>query len=214
MTWTLVVTSHGRWPYLEQMMRSVADLDFEFDRCVYSFDGVHDIVLKTGMAAPSDIVQLTTGSKRQGLTANLTQAWGALGSDEWVFHVEEDFLIHDAPLDEMRRTLEANPTVANMVLVRQPWGQHEIAAGSVLAAQPYELLDRGGWLQHQGGFWLNPFVAHSSTLRQLTPGVETSLTKQCLRLGLSFGYWGSVTDPPRCTHIGAQGGMGSPEWLP
>lgn len=213
--WTLVVASHGRWEYLGRAMESLTQAvgDEFFDRTVLSIDGTpYQFIPVPFIPTPSELH--STGS-RQGLTANLAQAWGALtDEDEWVFHLEEDFLVHDAPLDAMADALEANPQVANMVLLRQPWGAHEIAAGSVLKAQPYDLHDAGGWLEHEGGFWLNPFVAKASLLRSLTPGVETELTRQCLERGYSFGYWGGLDDPPRCEHIGAEGGMGSPGWRP
>lgn len=218
MSWTLVVTSHGRWPYLWRMMETALTPD-TFDRAVLSFDGV-DLKRNTiahNYLKAKGVEVLTTGPERQGLTANLTQAWGALTpDDEWVFHVEEDFLIGDAPLDEMRATLEANRDVAQMALVRQPWSHEEAAAGGMLYGPHLrgELVDEGGWLRHSRIFTLNPFVAHASLLRSLTPGVESTLTEQCLARGLGFGFWGGMADPPRVIHIGASGGMGSPGWLP
>lgn len=210
--WTLVVMGHGRWPYLTAATTGwSASLDIEeFDRTILALDGCEH--------APSPVSHhfthtVTTGPERKGLTANMAQALGALTpEDDWVFWVEEDFLIRDAPLDAMADTLEANPHVANMVLLRQPWGAHEIAAGSVYDAQPYDLVDRGGWLEHEGGFWLNPFVARASFLRTLQAGVESDLTAQCLARGMTFGYWGGRDDEPRCQHIGFSGGMGSEGW--
>ena len=212
---TLVVTSHGRWDYLNRALCSL-DLD-RFDRKIIGLDGMFPAGSGQGptgalMGDPGWDVRIT-GSRR-GLTANLAQTWGALTpDDEWVFHVEEDFLIHDAPLAEMAATLDAFPFVANMVLVRQPWNQVERRFGSVLPTIP-GLVDRGGWQEHRRGFWLNPFVAHASLLRSLCPGVEQKLTDQCLARGLSFGYYGGRDDEPRCEHIGAEGGMGSEGWLP
>jgi hypothetical protein len=205
--WTLVVMGHGRWPYLDRALQSVAD--FRFDRTILSFDGPG-----REFSPPSDVTVLSTGPERKGLSANLAQAWGALtAEDEYVFHLEEDFLVHEAPLDEMADTLEAYRNVANMVLVRQPWNAEEIRRGSVLRVQRFPLEDRGGWLEHTNGFWLNPMVAHASLLRSLKPGVEQHLTNQCLARRLSFGYWGGINDEPRCEHIGVEGGMGSDGWV-
>lgn len=214
MTWTLVVMGHGRWEYLERSMRSLDDaIDLQFfDHVIFSVDGGCKWRHQAWGLSTAEYHQLPS---RQGLTANLAQAWGALTpDDEWVFHLEEDFVVHDAPLKEMADTLDAFRNVANMVLVRQPWNAEEIRCGSVLRCQKWPLEDRGGWLEHRNGFWLNPFVAHASLLRTLRPGVEQELTNQCLRRGLSFGYWGDVNDPPRCEHIGVEQGMGSPGWKP
>ncbi len=214
---TLVVTSHGRWEYLQQTFMALESVvgpwSDRFDRCILAYDGDPNRWEPQSFANGWMMELVATGS-RQGLTANLAQAWGALTTeDEWVFHVEEDFIVRDAPLDEMAATLDAFPFVANMVLVRQPWNQVEQRFGSVLPTIT-GLVDRGGWQEHRRGFWLNPMVAHASLLRSLQPGVETSLTKQCLARGLSFGYWGGRDDEPRCEHIGSSGGMGSPGWKP
>ena len=195
---------------------SVQPIGHLFDRAVISLDGCSARDMdRAGITPLVDTTYLSTGKERQGLTANLAQAWGALTpDDEWVFHLEEDFVIEDAPLVEMAETLDAFRNVANMVLLRQPWNQEEIRAGSILKTHRFMLTDMGGWLQHEAGFWLNPNVAHASLLRSLRPGVESDLTNQCRSRGLTFGWWGGRDDPPRCWHVGSEGGMGSPGWLP
>jgi hypothetical protein len=208
--WTLVVMGHGRWPYLARALESVeatVGLEF-FDRKVAAFDGCQ----------PPDPIRAVfdsvwTSDRRKGLTANLGRAWGLLDrTDEYVFHLEEDFVLMDAPLGEMAATLEVNRDVANMVLARQPWAPHE--AAGVIRAQPGMKIAHGRWVEHQAGFWLNPMVAHASLLRSLKPAVEADLTAQCRARGYSFGYWGGLDDEPRCLHVGEVGGMGSPGWLP
>lgn len=205
--WTLVVMSHGRWPYLGRALESL-DLDF-FDHRVAAFDGceppkqIADVFHRTYSTA-----------NRQGLTVNLGNAWGMLGGDdEWVVHLEEDFVLLDKPWEAMASVLSENRHVANMVLQRQPWNAAEDAAGSVLATVP-GLVEHVDWCEHSAGFWLNPMVAHASLLRSLRPGVEVELTRQCVGRGYSFGYFGGRDDGPRCLHIGAVGGMGSLGWKP
>lgn len=208
--WTLVVTSHGRWEYLARTLAALNPIGDSFTRRIYSCDGCDPYEFFGGVEGST---YLSTGPERMGLTANLAQAWGALtAEDEWVFHLEEDFVVHDAPLDEMAGTLDAFPRVANMVLLRQPVNPAELRYSSVLPTIPGGVTERGGWLEHTAGFWLNPMVAHSSLLRSLQPGVEESLTRQCRARGLSFAYYGGLHDPPRCEHIGAEGGMGSDGW--
>jgi len=206
--WTLVVMGHGRWPYLQRALAALDDvvgLDF-FDRKVGAFDG----------AAPPPQIHAVFDSawysmSRRGLTANMGTAFAQLDPhDEWVFWLEEDFVVADAPLREMAATLEANPDVANMVLARQPWAPHEV--WGVMRSIP-GLTVEDGWSRHDAGFWLNPMVSHADLLRSLDPGVETHLTAQCRERGLTFGYWGTPDDAPRCLHIGAEGGMGSPGWM-
>ena len=212
MRFTLLVRSHGRWSYLRRCIDSI-DLT-QFDRLVLSVDG-------PAVGAPIDDGDgwgvLSTGPERLGLSANVAQAWGALGpDDEWVLDVEEDFVLLDAPLRAMADLLTAHRDVAQMALVRQPWSPEEHAAGGLLHGPHLQgdLIDEGGWLRQDRIFTLNPYLAHASLLRSLTPGVERSLTDQCWERRLSFGFLGAMADPPRCLHIGAEGGMGSPGWLP
>lgn len=212
MTWTLLVLDH-RPPemYYRDCIRRIDEvigLDF-FDRLVLSLDrdGADYVADKH---RPWDV--LHTGGGR-GLTANIQQAWDALGPDEWVFHVEGDFLIDDAPLVEMAEVLASTPRLANMVLLRQPepLAPGEVAWG-VYGAQG-GLVDRDGWLEHSNGFWLNPCVYHSSIALHYRAGTESVLTAQMAADGRTFGYWGGFGDPPRCTHVGTSGRMGSPGWV-
>lgn len=207
--WTLVVMGHGRWPYLQRALQSLDDvvgLDL-FDRKVGAFDG----------AAPPPAIHDVFDSawyseSRRGLTANMGTAFAQLDEhDDWVFWLEEDFVLIDAPIDLMASVLDDNGDVANMVLARQPWAPHEV--WGVMRSIP-GLHVEGRWSSHEAGFWLNPMVCRASLLRSLDPGVESSLTDQCRSRGLRFGYWGTPDDEPRCLHIGAEGGMGSAGWLP
>lgn len=208
--WTLLVMSHGRWNYLgaslTELDRTVG-LGF-FDRRVLSVDGGHRS--RPGVAAGDDWEVLITGS-RQGLTANLQQAWDALGPDEWILHLEEDFLVRDAPLDEMRAVLEQQPRVAQMVLERQPLNPSEVRSGGLLGGDNIPSWnDRGGWREQQHLFSFNPCVYHSSIAT--VAGTETVVTERLLAEGRTFGFWGAQGDAPRCEHIGVEGGMGSAGW--
>jgi hypothetical protein len=208
--WTLLVLGH-RDPelYRAECIRrldEVVGLSF-FDRLVLSLDrdGVDYVADKH---RPWDVLHSGGG---KGLTANVQQAWDALGSDEWVFHVEEDFLVDDAPLEAMRTVLVSYPHVAQMVLERQPVAPQEFAAGGLLGAQCIPTYaPRGTWREQDHLFSFNPFVAHSSVLTEA--GTETSVTQRLRADGWTFGFWGRQGDAPRVRHVGVQGGMGSPGW--
>lgn len=206
--WTLCVTSHGRWNYLSRALES-ADLS-RFDRVVGGFDGCHP-----PQSIRSSFDSVWCSESRNGLSANLGRAWGLLdASDEWVLHLEEDFVLLDSPIVEMAAVLDRNRDVAQMALVRQPWSPEETDG---LLYGPHlqgDLLDEAGWLRQARIFTLNPFVAHASLLRSVKPAVEQDLTSQLLGRGYTFGYWGGFDDEPRCLHIGAERGMGSPGWKP
>lgn len=210
MTWTLLVLDH-RPPemYYRDCIRRIDEvigLDF-FDRLVLSLDrdGADYVADKH---RPWDV--LHTGGGR-GLTANIQQAWDALGPDEWVFHVEGDFLIDEAPLDAMRSVLRSFPHVAQMVLERQPVAPEEWRAGGLLGAQCIPTwTDHGLWREQSHLFSFNPCVYHSSVAT--TAGTETQVTQRLRADGWTFGFWGRQGDAPRCHHVGVSGGMGSPGW--
>ena len=205
--WTLAMMGHGRWDYARQAVESIErtiGFDF-FDRTVLALDG------DSGECTVGPFDEVHRLSERSGLSANLAQLWKAVGDDEWVFHCEEDFVIGDAPLDDMRDVLEANPRVANMVLLRQPWNREELAAGSVLNVRPQDYVEHTRWVEHTRGFWLNLSVYHAS-ITEVGAGVEAQITERLE--GRTFGYWGGATDGPRCVHIGSCGGMGSAGWRP
>lgn len=210
--WTLVVMGHGRWPYLTKALESVeatVGLSF-FDRKVAAFDGCH----------PPDEIRTVFDSvwasdTRKGLAANLGRAWGLLDrTDEWVLHLEEDFVLVDAPLEEMAAVLDANRDVAQMALVRQPWSPEERDGMLFGPHIDGDLVDEHGWLRQSRIFTLNPHVAHASLLRSVNPAVEVSLTGELVERGFTFGFFGGLHDDPRCLHIGAEGGMGTPGWRP
>lgn len=213
MTWTLLALDH-RTQYIDQALAQLDEtvgLDF-FDRHVFAYDGS---LLPTQLPVSVRQFEITRSTHREGLIANVQRAWDALGPDEWVFHLELDFLVHDAPLAAMRGVLEANPSVAQMVLERQPANASETANGGVLGVDNIPTFDQWGnpgayWREQRHLFSFNPCVYHSSVASKA--GTETHVTQRLLAEGRSFGFWGAQGDAPRCEHIGVEGGMGSTGW--
>lgn len=215
MSWTLLVMSHGRWDYLGRSLLALDQLiglDW-FDRRILSLDV--DLAPQDGPGGVSWEVLATGG--RHGLTANVQQGWDALGPDEWVFHLEEDFVVHAAPLVAMAATLQQHPLVSQMVLERQPVNPSEFANGGLLGGDNIPTwTEHGGpkgpfWRQQRHLFSFNPCVYHSSVAT--VGGTETVVTERLRAEARTFGFWGAQGDPPRCEHIGVQGGMDSTGWL-
>lgn len=208
--WTLLAFDHRRpGLYRHRALRAldeVVGLDF-FDRLVLSLDG-------PGVDSAPDTHRpwevLHTGGGR-GLSANIQQGWDALGDDEWVFHLECDFLVREAPLKQMRDLLEAQPRLAQVVLERQPLSPAEVLAGGVCGADNIPTwTDRGLWREQEHLFSFNPCVYHSSVAT--VAGVEKVVTARLRAQGRSFALWGAQGDEPRVCHIGVEGGMGSAGW--
>lgn len=211
MTWTLLVTSHGRWDYLEQTLRTAqANIGSEFfDRKVITLDGC-----PRPKRLPDEWATVHL-NPRQGLASAVGAGWAVMRPGSWVFHLEEDFLV-DVDADTLRamaEVLRRTPRVANMVLVRQPWNEQEKAAGGVLESFVGDLDPHDWWVEHRRLFSLNPCVYRAELCESgWSKGNEAGMTERLVGEGRSFGYWGAVGDAPLCTHIGVEGGMGSPGW--
>lgn len=204
---TLLVRTHGRWDYLRQSLASIDPS--QFDRFILSCDGCWP---------PFDMAGWTVVSSpdRRGLSANIAQAWSLLEDGEWVFDTEDDFVIHDLPLAEMRAVLGETPNLAQMVLERQPVNPAEMANGGLLGGDNIPTWkDHNGWREQSHLFSFNPHLRRHD--RTLFPkgwgGTETEATARLRSVGWVFGFWGEQGDAPRCTHIGVSGGMGSAGWV-
>jgi hypothetical protein len=205
---TLVVRSHGRWPYLARCLGAVDALDLELERRILSVDG--DAPTEGVTVGGQSGWEIRATGTRQGLVANLRQAWDGLSG--WVLDVEEDFIVHDLPVAAMKDVLRENPHVAVMNLKRH--AVNAVEGTNILHGPHYrgEYVQHERWVEHRRLWSLNPSLFHSTRLIGITPGVEYDLTKQALAKGMSFGMWGQADDPPRCTHIGEEMGMGTPGW--
>lgn len=134
-------------------------------------------------------------------------AWGQVETD-FVFHLEEDFLLHELDVPKMVAVLQANPDLANLVLKRQPWNAEECAAGGIIECFPDSYEDCDGFVRHRRFFSLNPSVIPRHVIDMGWAGSEGDMTDRCLAEGLSFAFYGARHDPPRCTHIGEVRGCG------
>ncbi len=217
MTWTLLGLDHGRWDYVE---RALVALDEAvglqwFDRRVFAYDG-GCLPTQFPVSVRRNFDDLCFDGQRRGLAANVQRGWGALGPDEWVFHLELDFLVHDAPLNQMAAVLQSHPLVSQMVLERQPVNASEVANGGLLGGDNIPTFTAHGgpkgpfWREQRHLFSFNPCVYHSSVAT--VGGTERVVTDRLLDDGRSFGFWGAQGDAPRCEHIGVSGGMGSVGW--
>lgn len=199
----LVVITDGRTAYSEQCAATLPNLG-EFDRVLLVDDsGDREHTQRAWELFAPDVTQ--RHPTPQGGSASIRTAWETLRrwrSIDFVFHLEDDFTI-PAPVDvdAMCATLADHPHVANMVLRRQRWGAE--GPDGYIGDDPRAFTDRGGWLEHSRGFWLNPCIYHREIPERYDwqPGWHESHFSQTLT-GRTFGVWGRHDDQPRCIHIG------------
>jgi hypothetical protein len=211
----LVLITDGRFDYLAECVRSLrenVDLGW-FDRRVCVFDAAGGQRLEL---PGFDVIH---HEKRSGLAAAVRSGWEAVNGAEFVFHVEEDFTF-DEPVDleGMSNVLYRRQHVAQMCLLRGPWSPEEHAAGGIVEMHPADYRQRSDlygryWLEHDRLFSLNPCLIPGHIVDRGWPDTnEAGFTEQLLCHGYRFAYWGD--GKPQVTHIGVEGGMGSPGWKP
>lgn len=204
--YALVVTSHRGDKYLPDTLSTAGEMLPFFPTEIVTRDDVG----KVGMARGGRLARVIKWMPKtgRGLSASVAQAWSMVPTEiDYVFHLEEDFhLTAPVDLDGMADVIERDG-LANMALLRQPWTPEEETAGGYQQSPAYE--QRAEYLFHREGFWLNPCLIPADVIRQ-GGGNEPQLTEKHRDRG--FGVWGQRDDPPRCLHVGAEGGMGTPGW--
>ena len=201
----LMVITDGRWHYLRDTVASAeANLDWQFSYKLL----VDDSGSNTELAPQFAGFHYLKNAERRGLAGAIQAGWDNLPDCEYVFHLEDDFTFpQHVDVASMVKALEADDTLAQVALMRQPWGPDEIAAGSVYRAHPagtFSMTKRDGveLVTHRNLFTFNPCL-YPRHITDYGAGLEQDVTDSLRAKGYRFAYLGNVTDPPRCWHIGA-----------
>lgn len=200
----LLVITDGRWDYLQQTLQSaMANLGgVVFDQCILVNDS------DGGIAEAPRGWLVVNNPERLGLAGAIGAGWAALDHDiTHVFHLEDDFTFPEpVNVSEMVDHLDADPTLAQVALLRQPWSGEEHRAGSIYALNPGDYRECSGLVVHERLFTFNPCVYPSHIATEA--GLERDVTDRLLADGYHFAYLGGLDDPPRCTHIGVRRSVG------
>lgn len=184
----LLLIGDGRHDYRERTLRSAAVCLPPLDACAEVDDTAHDL----------------------GFAGAIQAGWDAIAEAraDYVFHLEADFTFNDTvPLAAMIAALDANPTLAQVALKRQPWNAEERAAGGICELHPGDFTDEGPVSRHRRFFTTNPSVYRASLCEcgwPQEPHSEGVFTHRLLADGFDFAFWGGRFDPPAVTHIGAE----------
>lgn len=162
--------------------------------------------------------QIAGTRHRRGYCDAIADLWQIIGAADqrYVFWLEDDFHLN-RPVDlvEMADTLDAHTEIAQLVLRRQPWFPHEVAAGGIIEAKPDSFTDRTGpdRVEHREHWSLNPTLFRTKLCRDQPwpkgPWCESKLGQQVLAdPDARLAYWGPSTDDPWVTHTGIRAGTG------
>ena len=156
---------------------------------------------------------------RSGFGGAIRSAWQHLrehSSADLIFHLEDDFTFRRRiGLDAMAHILDTNPHLVQLALRRQPWNEHERAAGGIVEQHPdayvdTEQHDDSGsfyWLEHRLFFTTNPSLYRRSLIEEHEwPDVRNSegIFSHHL-LGddrIRFGFLGARDSGEAVEHIG------------
>jgi len=218
MSLTVMVITDGRRECMEPTMRAMrANLVGPIDRVVIINDSADPAYAEfLDFAYPG--FERVHHQSRRGFGGAIQSGWDNLGDTDWVFHLEDDFVL-ERPVNllDMQATLCGQPHLAQLALLRQPWNADEWAAGGIVQQHPTEYQEhtspRGAWLEHRLFFTTNPSLYPKSLttlgwpegpqsegrfgmrlLREGMPGVEPTR--------LRFGFWGARGQLPLVNHIG------------
>jgi hypothetical protein len=148
-----------------------------------------------------------------GYVAGMQALWGYLdrrAQGSYVFSIEDDFVYdRDVDLAPMIDTLREHSALRQIALLRGPYYDREIEAGSVLASlkTPHELQNHRPYpfVTHRDHFTANPSLFHRSLVKTPWPSgqsTERLFGDAVLRDERArFAYWGS--GEPWISHIGA-----------
>lgn len=172
----------------------------------------HRYDVLTSLPVAPDLTIEHVDTEQRGFTHQMRALWQQLRGID-VDHVllwEADFTPAGlVPLEDMARILEADPRLAQVALVRQPWFHNEHQAGGLLASlekQGVTLTARDGYLEHNGGWTNNPCLFPAWIARENpwpdTAWSEAQFGRKLLSGGYRCAYYGARDDLPRVIHHG------------
>jgi hypothetical protein len=211
----LLVMTDGRDGYLGPAVASAAEHLHGSIVEWWMHDDTGDPDQRAALAARYPHFEQVGAGSRRGFDGAIGRAWQVLAdrsTADWVFHLEQDFLLRrPVDLDAMAAVLAAHPYLTQMALRRQPWSRPERVSGGVVEMHPEAYTDRADdqgrcWLEHRLFWTTNPSLYPAGLCRRGWPVGPQSEGRFALEvftdLGARAGYWGARTDEPWVEHIG------------
>jgi hypothetical protein len=224
----LTVLSSGRPAYLERTLAAFGDLVAPGPSAIYVYDdGADDDRLYETLNLVGEYVGDATveGSPtRLGMCAAHARCWRAAAESdaEWAFHLEDDYRIL-CPIDlrDLALVIDAHVQLAQMTLMRTPWGA-EVEHGGYVPQSPghyerHETVMIPGcavsWFETTRNWAAAPTLFPTMLARLIDwptePGCETAIGPlvEEINPGARFGIWGA--GECQVAHIGVERAKGS-----
>jgi hypothetical protein len=205
----LVVITDGR-PYLAETIASL-------EKYLHGDFAIRIIVDDSGDPAYADMLHDTYSPEyvvlshgtRHGLAQAVRTAWFAAvtAGASYIWHAEDDMVYtQHVYISALQELMQANPTLAQVSLKRQPVNDYELAAGGFMETHLDDFTDQDGYVLHSTLFTFNPCLIPIDVaylcLSTQHDGLERGVTDTLLAHGWHFGVLGSKADAPMVDHIG------------
>jgi hypothetical protein len=180
------------------------------------------------------VVQVDDRAHQLGFAGAIEAGWSALRDRmlsaerqgypppwDYVFHLEEDWaFLRPVDVRAMASVLDADPTLVQCALRREPVNDAERVAGGVVEAWPREYEERialtptGGvpYLRHSLFFTTNPSLYRRELVEAeawpQVPRSEDEFGRYLVRRGQRFAFLGERTEPVYLRHTGERRGTG------
>lgn len=220
----LVVIGDGRDEYLRPCIESMHHLTGPISER-WMYDDTGDALYRADLQHRYPDWHHINGGPRQGCAGAFQQVWHQVRAGtqaRFVFLVEQDFVfLRTIDLASMAELLDERPYLAEIALRRQPWNEHEKAAGGIVEWHPDWYLDRHddtgrSWLEQRAFFTTNCPLFRTSLLSVPWPDSrprcysEGTFHQDLMRDGtpevpgdqVTYAYWGTRDSGIWVEHIG------------
>lgn len=215
-----VLRCDGRRDFIERTVQSVSD-HIKAPRFSYGVivDDSGDADYAAWLDETFPFLECLHHPQRLGLGSCFQSALNVvLGTDaDYAFMVEDDTpILRDVILTPLADVLNTDPQLAQLMFMRPPFNDEEIAAGGVYQLTPDEFTEHNDgtsrWVTHNRWFGFQPSLVPRDVIELMatkaTNFLELGVTEPLKEAGYHFGYWGGLDDAPYCDHVGTMRSAG------
>jgi hypothetical protein len=210
--YTLAVLTHGRGSMLTETLRSFRDnVEPQPVRVLVHSDAGFG---QWRVPFPRLNVRVEREPRPLGFCGATRSLWRRAMDEAtaYVFWLEHDFrFLRPLDLTAIAATLEDQPELAQMALMRNAVNEAELAAGGLFESRRGEYEEVDGWLRHRSYFTTNPSLMRRPFMEAHPwPDHESECEGRygldLVAAGFSFGVWGH--GEPWVEHVGIRSGFG------
>lgn len=230
MKYRLIVLTHGESEPLAETLASFLQHVWPLPTDAFMhIDGPDARSVAYDVARNLTVWDWTLGQDMEpvGFCGSCRQAWNeeaAHGSHDFVFWLEHDFrFLRDLDLRPLAEVLDADPTLAQMALMRNAVNEQEKEAGGLYESRPGQyrhdlasysrdgIVGTHAFLRHRSYFTTNPSLMRRAFVAEhrwpdYQSECEGRFGIDLVEHGFSFGVWGD--GQPWVEHVGVRSGYG------